>query len=82
MTKQEIMDETRKIIRDCLPDQDLGDLSEDSVINTDTAIDSMGFTLILCKLEARFDVRIPSRQWAKLSTLGDVADAVLKAKGQ
>ena len=52
------------------------ELREDTVINTDTGIDSMGFVLIICKLEALFNVRIPERQWKKLSTLGDVVDAI------
>ena len=52
------------------------DIREDSVINTETAIDSMGFVLVICKLEALFDVRIPERQWKKLQTLGDVVDAI------
>jgi acyl carrier protein len=38
----------------------------------------MGFVLVICKLEAMFDIRIPERQWNKLSTLGDVADAIEK----
>ena len=38
----------------------------------------MGFVLVICKLEAFFDIRIPERQWQKLSTLGDVADAIEK----
>ena len=38
----------------------------------------MGFILVICKLEALFNVRIPERQWSKLSTLGDVADAIMK----
>jgi acyl carrier protein len=54
------------------------DLQEDSVINTETAIDSMGFVLVICKLEALFDVKIPERQWKKLQTLGDVVDAIYK----
>ena len=53
-------------------------MKEDSVINTETAIDSMGFVLVICKLEALFDVRIPERQWAKLQTLSDVVDAIYK----
>ena len=53
-------------------------LQEDSVINTETAIDSMGFVLVICKLEALFDVKIPERQWKKLQTLGDVVDAIYK----
>ena len=52
------------------------ELQEDTVINTETAIDSMGFVLVICKLEALFDVRIPERQWKKLQTLGDVVDAI------
>ena len=78
MTRQEILDQTRNVIRDCFPDMAETELNEDTVINTETAIDSMGFVLIICKLEALFDVRIPERQWKKLSTLGDVVDAIEK----
>ena len=28
-----------------------------------------------CRLEARFDTKIPDRQWSKLNTLGDVVSA-------
>ncbi len=78
MTRQEILDRIRGVIFDCFPDMEGTELSEDAVINTETAIDSMGFVLIICKLEALFDVRIPERQWRRLSTLGDVADAIIK----
>ena len=78
MTRQEVLDQTRKIIYDCFPDMKDVDLQEDTVINTETAIDSMGFVLVICKLEALFDVRIPERQWKKLQTLGDVVDAIYK----
>ncbi|MGX8721002.1 MAG: acyl carrier protein, partial [Eubacteriales bacterium] len=63
---------------DCFPDLKDQELTEDTVINNETAIDSMGFVLIICKLEALFDVRIPERQWKKLQTLGDVVDAIYK----
>ena len=78
MTRQEILQKTRTVIYDCFPDMKDMELREDTVINTETAIDSMGFVLIICKLEALFDVRIPERQWKKLSTLGDVVDAIEK----
>ena len=78
MTRQEILESTKKVIYDCFPDLRDEDLQEDSVINTETAIDSMGFVLVICKLEAMFDVRIPERQWQKLQTLGDVMDAIWK----
>ena len=78
MTREEVLDRIRKVIRDCVPDMAPENLEEDTVINTETAIDSMGFILVICKLEAMFNVRIPERQWQKLSTLGDVADAIMK----
>ena len=78
MTRQEVLEKTKGVIRDCFPDMDVDSLTEDSVINTETAIDSMGFVLVICKLEALFGVRIPERQWSKLSTLGDVVDAIYK----
>ena len=78
MTRQEIIDQTKRVIYDCFPDMQELDLREDSVINTDTAIDSMGFVLVICKLEALFNVKIPERQWQKLQTLGDVVDAIEK----
>ena len=78
MTRQEVLDQTKKIIYDCFPDMKDVELQEDTVINTETAIDSMGFVLVICKLEALFDVRIPERQWKKLQTLGDVVDAIWK----
>ena len=78
MERNEIIEKIKTTIKDCFPDMDVRSLEEDSVINTETSIDSMGFVLIICKLEALFDIRIPERQWQKLSTLGDVADAIEK----
>ena len=78
MTREEVLDQIRKVIRDSVPEMVGTELNEDTVINTETAIESMGFILVICKLEALFNVRIPERQWQKLSTLGDVADAVMK----
>ena len=78
MTRQEVLEKTKTVIFDCFPEMRDLDIQEDTVINTDTAIDSMGFVLVICKLEALFGVRIPERQWSKLSTLGDVVDAIYK----
>ena len=78
MTRAEVIEKIKTVVFDCFPDVAGQDLREDTVINTETAIDSMGFVLIICKLEALFDVRIPERQWGKLQTMGDVADAIMK----
>ncbi len=78
MTRQEIFDRTLEIVRECVPETEGQELTESTVINTDTAIDSMGFTLIICRLEAVFGVKIPDRQWQKLYTMGDVVSAIEK----
>ena len=78
MTRTEIYDQVLEIVHECVPETEEQKLREDSVINTDTAIDSMGFTLIICRLEATFGVKIPDRQWQKLYTIGDVVSAIEK----
>ena len=82
MTRQEILEAAREIIYESVPELEGTPLDEDSVINTDTGVDSMGFTLIICRLEARFGVKVPDRQWQELATLGDVVTAFEKRMPQ
>ena len=78
MTRQEILDKTRQVIYDCVPDLADVELDENSVVNTDVGMDSMSFVMVICRLEAMFGVKIPERQWNRLSTLGEVVDAFEK----
>ena len=78
MNRQEILEKIKTVIFDCFPDMRELNLQEDTVVNTDTAIDSMGFRMVICRLEANFDVQIPNRQWQKLQTFGDVVTAIEK----
>ena len=78
MTRQELFDRTVKIVHDCVPELEGVELEESTVINTDMGLDSMNFILVICKLEAEFDVRIPNRLWSRLSTLGDELNAIEK----
>lgn len=78
MKREEVYQKTVKVIRDCMPDLRDAELKESTIINNDVAIDSMGFILIICKLEALFDVRIPQKQWNRMKSLGDVIDAIMK----
>lgn len=78
MTREEVLKKTIKVIHDCVPELEGASLDEASVVNTDAGLDSMGFILVICKLEAMFNVKIPERQWQKLTTLGDVVDAIMK----
>ena len=78
MTRDEILEKIKKVVYDCVPELSGAELKEDSVINTDMGLDSMNFILVICKLEALFGVKIPERQWNKLSTLGEDVDAFEK----
>ncbi|MBO4338642.1 MAG: hypothetical protein K5755_05305 [Clostridiales bacterium] len=75
MTRDELLREIVEVVYECAPELEGVELKEETVINTDTGIDSMGLTLIICRLEANLGVNIPQRQWKKLFTLGDVVDA-------
>ena len=46
MTRHEVLEKTKKVISDCFPDMDVAALTEDSGINSDTAIDSMVFEVV------------------------------------
>ena len=78
MTRQEIFDKTIGIVRDSVPETGDMEFDESTVINTDAGIDSMGFTLIMCRIEAAFSIKIPQRKWEKLYTVGDVIDIIEK----
>ena len=78
ISREEVVQKIKDVVYECAPELEGTPLDESTVINTDTGIDSMGFILIICRLEATFDVKIPNRQWNKLQTLGAVADAIIK----
>ena len=78
MTRQEIKEKVIEIVHDCVPETEGQVLDDTTIINTDTGIDSMGFTLIICRIEAVFNISIPERQWKKLYTMSDVLNAIEK----
>lgn len=78
ISREEVLEKVKEVVYECAPELEGIELNENTVVNTDTGIDSMGFTLIICRLEAIFDIRIPSRQWNKLDTFGAVVDAIYK----
>ncbi len=75
MSREELVQEIIQTVYDCAPELEGVELTESTVINTDTNIDSMGMTLIICRLEANLDVKLPHKEWDSLLTLGDVVNA-------
>ena len=48
MKREEVSEIIKKIIYDSVPDSVPEVITDDTVVNTDTAIDSMGFILVIC----------------------------------
>ncbi|MBQ6489488.1 MAG: acyl carrier protein [Solobacterium sp.] len=78
MTREAVLEKARKIIRDNVPDMFGEELDESTVLNEKGNVDSMGFILVLTKLEGELGCRIPDSEWDKISTLGDLADLAMK----
>jgi acyl carrier protein len=72
MEEKQICDTIIQMIKDYLPELSDKSLTMDTVINTETSIDSMGFVLIISKLEALYKIKISERQMNKFVTIGDV----------
>lgn len=75
-TRDEMKDKTIKLIHDFIPELQDAELDEDSVINTDTNIDSLSLIMLITKVESTFDIRIPRKQWTSINTLGELLDKI------
>ena len=77
MNREEIKEKTIGIIRASVPDLDGVEINEDSNINTDASVDSMSFIYLMTQIESAFDIKIPQKKWAKLSTFSALVDEIL-----
>ena len=76
MDREEIKEKTIGIIRSSVPDLDGVEINEDSNINTDASVDSMSFIYLMTQIESAFDIKIPQKKWAKLSTFSALVDEI------
>ena len=75
LSKTEILQEIVAAIYDCQPELEGTQIDENTNINTDLGIDSMGMIMIITRLEGNFDIMVPQQEWDSLSTLADVVNA-------
>ncbi|MBR0373645.1 MAG: hypothetical protein IJH91_03830 [Mogibacterium sp.] len=75
-TRDELREKTIKLIHNFIPELQDAELTEESVVNTDTNIDSLSLIMLITKVESTFKVRIPRKEWNKISTLGELLDKV------
>lgn len=59
---------------------DVEEINEESELLFDLEISSMDVLVLLCNLEAEFDIKIPEAAMRKIVTVGDVVDVVLSLK--
>ena len=76
MDREEIKEKTIAIIRTSVPDLDGVKIKEDSNINTDASVDSMSFIYLMTQIESSFNIKIPQKKWAKLSTFSALVDEI------
>ena len=75
-SREEISEKTIRLIHNFIPELQDAEINEDSVINTDTNIDSLSLIMLITKVESTFDIRIPRKQWKTISTFGELLDKI------
>ena len=83
--REKVMQRTKEIIRENMPDMfgRVDAMTEDTLLNNkDGNIDSMGFILIITKLESEFDASVPDSKWNNITTLGELVDAIVEYSRQ
>ncbi len=78
VTREQVIETAKKIIKDNVPEMFGEDLQEDTRLNEQENVDSMGFILVITKLEGEFNAKIPDEEWDQIRTLGEMADAIMK----
>ena len=76
LTRDEIKAKVIKLIHNFIPELQDAELDEDSVINTDTNIDSLSLIMLITKVESTFGIRIPRKEWSSINTLGELLDKI------
>ena len=76
MSREENKAKVVKLIHNFIPELQDAELDEDSIINTDTNIDSLSLIMLITKVESTFDIRIPRKEWTSINTLGELLDKI------
>lgn len=76
LSREEIKAKVIKLIHNFIPELQDAELDEDSIINTDTNIDSLSLIMLITKVESTFGIRIPRKEWTEINTLGELLDKI------
>ena len=73
MTREDILEAIKDIIRTIAPDEELSGLKTDVRLRDQIALDSMDFLDIVMELRKRYGVQIPEQDYKELATLDGCA---------
>ena len=79
--REKVLTRTKEIIQENMPSMfgSVAEMTEDTMLNNKHGnVDSMGFILIITKLEAEFNAQVPDHKWNNLTTLGDLVNAIVE----
>lgn len=77
-TAEEVKARARAIMAQDLPEDYNPAITDDEPFIVEGGIDSLGFISVLTKLEAEYDAHVPDEEWWNVSTLNDLAAAILR----
>ena len=77
-TAEEIKARAREIMARTLPDDYNPDMTDDEPLIVEGGVDSLGFIQVLTKLEAEFNAHVPDEEWWEVSSLNELADAIVR----
>jgi acyl carrier protein len=78
--REKVLKRTKEIIQENMPNMfgSVEDMTEDTMLNNKHGnVDSMGFILIITKLESEFNAEVPDNKWNSISTLGELVDSIV-----
>ncbi len=80
MTREEVLDGLKEIIKDIRPNTDLSKADYQTELVRELGVDSLTMLVLSLAAEEKFQMHFPDGAPAPM-TVGEVCDAVLKAKG-
>ena len=81
MTRQDVFDGLKEVLAVIRPNTDISNVGFDTELVAGLGIDSLSMMLLALASEEKFEMRFPDGV-AMPKTIGEVCDAVLKARGE
>ena len=78
MTREEILDKLKLILKHTMPDaeEQIGKMSESSDLHTDIGLNSVGMLYIVIAIEEMFNIEFDCVKFKEFDTVADVIDYI------